>query len=79
MSISAEAIDCFTLDISRGGARIRFKKDRFQQVILSISPFGEFTGKIVWMDDEYVGIAFDEDHEKISEIVMALGAQTGGS
>ena len=51
------------------GRGFRFKKDRFQQVILSISPFGEFTGKIVWMDDEYVGIAFDEDHEKISEIV----------
>ena len=73
---SGESLECATIDISEGGAKIRFKADPFKKVVLSIPPFGEIEGEIIWKDDEYVGIKFQGNHDRMVEIIDTIVAST---
>ena len=64
-------------DISAGGAKVRLKeteispkKDRIETIVLYIPDFGGFEGKIVWTDDQYVGIQFRETHKTMVKLVI---------
>jgi hypothetical protein len=72
VSFGGESVECSTIDISAGGAKVRFKTDPFKNVVLSIPPFGEMEGEIVWKDEEYVGIKFHGNHDRMAEIVNTI-------
>ena len=71
-SLGGESLECTIFDVSAGGAKIRLKQDPFKHVVLTIPPFGEFEGEVVWKDDEYVGIKFHEDQEKMMEVIQGM-------
>ncbi len=77
VSVGREVIDCVIFDISAGGAKIRLKgtevrpdKDQIETIVLHIPGFGGFDGKIIWTDDEYVGIQFRETHKTMVKLVI---------
>ncbi len=70
VSLGGEALASTIFDVSAGGAKVRFKVDPFKHIVLKIPPFGEFEGEVVWKDDEYVGIKFREDHEKMIGVIL---------
>ena len=72
VSFGGESVECATIDISEGGAKVRFKTDPFKKVVLSIPPFGEMEGEIVWKDEEYIGIRFHGKHDRMGEIVKTI-------
>ena len=76
MALGGDSVECTAIDISKGGAKVRFKQDPFKKVVLSIAPFGELIGEIVWKDDEYVGIRFDGDQGRLPEIIETIVASS---
>jgi hypothetical protein len=74
LSFGGESIECSAIDISEGGAKIRFKSDPFKKIILSIPPFGEIEGEVIWKDEEYVGIKFIGDQGRMVEIIDTIVA-----
>lgn len=72
VSLGGDGLECTTIDISEGGAKVRLKTDPFKKVVLSIPPFGEMEGEIVWKDEEYVGIRFHGKHDRVGEIVRTI-------
>jgi len=62
-------LECPTLHISAGGARIRISQ-RFEinsTVVLVIDRVGAFPGEIRWQRGNYVGIRFMEDAQIVEE------------
>ena len=74
ITFGGEGMECTAIDISKGGAKVRLKRDPFKNVVLSIAPFGELSGDIVWKDDEYVGIKFHGDQGRLPEIIETIVA-----
>jgi hypothetical protein len=72
VSLGSDALASMIFDVSAGGAKVRFKDDPFKKIVLKIPPFGEFEGEVVWKDDEYVGIKFGEDHEKMMDVIVDM-------
>ena len=77
VSVGQTVLDCVIFDISAGGAKIRLKgseirpkNDQIESIVLHIPGFGEFEGRIVWTDDEYVGIQFRESHKTMVNLVI---------
>ena len=77
VSVGQGVIDCVIFDISAGGAKVRLEgteispqKDRIETIVLHIPGFGGFEGKIVWTDDQYVGIQFRETHKTMVKLVI---------
>ena len=77
VSVGREVIDCVIFDISAGGAKVRLMgteihpdKDQIVTIVLDIPGFGGFEGKIIWTDDEYVGIQFSETHKTMVKLVL---------
>lgn len=70
--------DSILLDISAGGAKFRFaaapmthpEPDGPASII--VPPFGEFFGNVRWIDGDYVGMQFDENHKATSSLVRAM-------
>lgn len=69
LQLESGTLECTTFDISSGGVKLKLKHDLFKNVRVNIANFGEISGQIIWRDDDYVGIEFDEDQ---TEIVRAL-------
>jgi hypothetical protein len=72
ITLGNDSGECTAIDISKGGAKLRLKQDPFKNVVLSIAPFGEIRGEIIWKDDEYVGIKFHGDQERMAEIIETI-------
>ena len=72
ISLGGDALESTLFDVSAGGAKIRFKQDPFKKLVLKIPPFGEFEGEVVWKDDEYVGVRFNENHERMMDVILEL-------
>ena len=77
VSVGQEVIDCVIFDISAGVAKVRLKgtefrpkKDQIETIVLHIPGFGGFEGKIIWTDNEYVGINFREPHKTKVKLVI---------
>ncbi len=69
VSLADETLEATIMDVSAGGTKVRFKTDKMgdvhptMHVAIDIPPFGGFEGEIIWMDDKYAGIKFDDDHK----------------
>lgn len=61
-------IDCETVDLSAGGAKIRLLEpyECSSPVTLSFD-IGTFEGDVVWQNDEFVGIRFKDDPKQVAE------------
>ena len=75
--IGGEALGAVIIDLSAGGAKLRLRgtedhrsHDAADSIVLHIPKFGGFEGRIVWRDDDYVGIRFHEDHKTIVNLVL---------
>jgi hypothetical protein len=77
-ALGGDALEITIFDVSAGGAKVRFKEDPLKHIVLKVPPFGEFEGEIVWKDDEYVGIKFNEDQKKMAEIILEMARQSRG-
>ncbi len=78
VGLGGEALDITIFDISAGGAKIRFKEDPLKRIVLKVPPFGEFEGEVVWQDDEYVGMKFNEDQEKMARVILEMTRRSRG-
>ena len=63
-------------DIGAGGAKLQVKEglgqlDGNEQplIVLIIPEFGEFHGEPAWVDDDFVGIQFHENHKTIVNLI----------
>ena len=66
-------LECLTLRISAGGARIRIS-ERFEinaTVILVIERLGAFPGEIRWQEGDYAGVSFLEDAQTVETRLSA--------
>ena len=81
VSVGHVVVDCVIFYISHGGARIRLtgteirsEIDQIGTVVLHIPDFGGFEGKVIWTDDEYVGIQFTELQKTMVKLVIAAAS-----
>ncbi|MDP7242093.1 MAG: PilZ domain-containing protein [Rhodospirillales bacterium] len=72
VEMGGEALGITIFDISSGGVKSRFKEDPLKRIILKIPPFGEFEGEVVWKDEEYVGMKFHEDQQKMADVILEM-------
>lgn len=78
VAVGQEVIDCVIFNISAGGAKLRLmgaevhpENDEIVTIVLQIPGFGDFEGKVIWTDDEYIGIQFRESHKTMVNLVIA--------
>jgi len=62
-------LEATIFDVSAGGAKVRLDgtniptaENLAQNVVLHIPAYGEFPADVVWRDEEYLGLRFQEDH-----------------
>ena len=62
-------LEATIFDVSAGGAKVRLDgtdipapENMAQNVVLHIPAYGEFSADVVWRDEEYLGLRFQEDH-----------------
>jgi len=81
VTFSGGAYDTALIDVSAGGAKFCFKMpppkmpDRGTPISIEIQPFGEFDGEVMWIDDDYAGIKFDENHKATAALINEMVAQ----
>lgn len=65
--------DCVIKDISAGGAQLITERPvaEEQSFILDIDRAGLFTGRLVWRQDERVGIAFLHEPQNVAQRIGA--------
>ena len=75
--IGGEALGAEIIDLSAGGAKLRLRKveehhssDPADSIVLHIPKFGGFEGKVVWKDDDYVGLMFNENHKTLVNLIL---------
>ena len=74
LNIGDKSYDSEIVNISFGGAQVRVgrKLKSGEKAVLEIDPFGSFDTEIRWSDGKDVGIKFNDDKEKVAELVMAI-------
>ncbi len=62
-------LEATIFDVSAGGAKVRLDgtdipapENMAQNVILHIPAYGEVPADVVWRDEEYLGLRFQQDH-----------------
>ena len=72
--VGDKAIDSEIVNISFGGSQIRVgrKLKAGDEVVLEIEPFGSFNVEVRWSDGKDIGVKFNDDQAKVSELVMAI-------
>jgi len=77
---SDEHYDVVLIDISAGGAKFQFKMippslpSPETEVSIEVPPHGGFYGNLVWSDDDYAGIEFDENHKVAASLIHEMAA-----
>ena len=80
VTFSGEYYDVVLIDISAGGAKFQFKivppalPDTDTEVSIEVPPHGGFYGNIVWTDEDYAGIEFDENHKAAASLIHEMAA-----
>ncbi len=72
-----QVLEATIFDISGGGAKIRIdgaiipSEDKVNAATaLDVPDCGEIDAHIVWKDDEYFGLKFDENHSKLISVLF---------
>ncbi len=76
VTIGGDSFAAVIFDISGGGAKVRLKEAgsavenaMSKTVVLNIPEYGDFEGDIIWIDDDYIGIHFHENHKTMVKII----------
>ncbi len=64
-----DTLEATIFDVSASGAKVRLDgtnipapENMAPNVVLHIPAYGEFPADVVWRDEEYLGLKFQEDH-----------------
>ena len=83
MTIGGETFAAVIWDISAGGAKVQLKAPGKgteialpKTTVLAIPDFGGYEGDIVWIDDEFIGIKFHENHKTMVKLITGQSAVT---
>ncbi len=82
VSLPKGRYDAVLIDISAGGAKFQLKEMPFiapeigVSISITIQPFGGFFGDIMWVDDDFIGMKFDENHKAMASLVHEMVAQS---
>ncbi len=70
-------LDAVIFDISLDGAKVRMtdaglhpENDITKPIALNVSEAGRVDGEVIWIDDEYVGIEFDDGQKTMLNLVL---------
>ncbi len=64
--------DCEVVDLSATGAKVRLEEEFECTSPLTLSfDIGEFEGEVVWQNEEFVGIKFNEDPSEVATAIEA--------
>ena len=66
--------DWYDVEIAEPGY-IHLDDDQVELIQLNIPGFGDFDGGILWIDDEYIGIKFHENHKMTVKLVLDSAAE----
>ncbi len=74
-----KSISCEVTDISNGGLRARadWALPRGEQVTLKFESLGDFVAKTVWVRDGEIGLKFDDDPERVANMMMMIATYGG--
>ncbi len=83
VTIDAESFTVLIFDISAGGAKVQAldagKVAEIAQpksTVLAIPNYGGYEGDIAWIDDEFIGIDFHENHKTMVKLITGQSAVT---
>ena len=83
VTIDGETFAAVIFDISAGGAKVQLKAPGKgteialpKTTVLAIPDFGGYEGDIVWIDDEFIGIKFHENHKTMVKLITGQSAVT---
>ncbi len=76
VTIGGESFAAVIFDISADGAKVQLKdagnaaeNAMPKTAVLEIPVFGGFEGDIIWIDDDFIGIDFHEDHKTTVKLI----------
>jgi hypothetical protein len=72
--VNVGAMDCKTVDLSANGVKLKLTQDLLKNIRINIAGSGEISGEIIWKDDEFIGIKFDEDQSEIVNVLARVTA-----
>ncbi len=75
-----KALACEIKDISSGGVRIlaAWALPRGEEIILRIDKAGDFKAAVVWVRAGELGLKFQDDPERIANLMMMIATYGGG-
>lgn len=82
VTFTGDSYDVVLIDISAGGAKFQFKfvpptpPAEGAETVLEVPRHGGFYGEIVWTDDDYAGMAFDENHKMAANLIHEMVAES---
>ena len=83
VTIGAEKFAVLIYDISAGGAKVQaFDAGKVAEItlpktaLLEIHDYGGYEGDIVWIDDEFIGMDFHENHKTMVKLITGQKATT---
>jgi hypothetical protein len=74
IAIGADHSPCTVFDLAPSGAKIQTSRPTAteERVRLSLPPFGDFKGEVIWSRHGHIGIRFaDEEHHRIAKIIAS--------
>lgn len=74
-----KTIPCEIRDISVGGLRVtaNWTAPRAEAVVVKIDKAGDFQARVVWVRDGEVGLEFDDDPDRLAELVTTMATYGG--
>ena len=83
VTIGSERFAAVIFNISAGSAKVRLKdagnaaeNAMPKTAVLEIPVFGDFESDIVWIDDDFIGINFHENHKTMVKLITGQSALT---
>ena len=66
--------DCVITNSSAVGVRLYFRMsiETGKAVRIEINGFGQYDMKVVWCEDDEIGLQFEQDPAEIADLMMAL-------
>lgn len=79
LEFGEKTISCDIADVSNGGIRIRasWALPRGEEVLLKMDKLGDFKAKTVWVRDGEIGLKFNDDPERVANMMMMIATYGG--